>query len=522
MHRGRGIPHLHSRWPALARVSGPRSRASLARVALAIQIPAPVEHFVATVALIGIVIIVASLLSGLIERSGVPLVGAFLLLGAALGPSGFGLVDIRLDSPELRVLATLGLALVLFSDAVGMNLREVRQHRTLALLVLGPGTLLPAVIIGAAAYLLLGVPVAGAAILGAALASTDPVLLRSVLRAPGLPATTRVALRLESGMNDAVLLPVIVLAMLALPSALPDKHLGSHLLGLFVLGPVLGAGIGWVAITVLVALRSRVGVRRDYESLYALGVGFASFAAAEAVGGSGFLAAFAAGLAIAALDVELCDCFLEYGEATAEMLLLLTFVAFGTSLVWTGLRVADAATLAFAVIALAARTGVLDPVLARLRVPPRDRRLIALFGPRGLSSLLLILLPVFSGVPGAERWLTITCLVVLLSLVGHGALIGIFIRRTGPRRSDPLRRDGGGGRDAGDPANVVTRISVNQVKEMQQRGDPVVLVDARAPRSYASDERQATGSVRLPPDDPVRAARDLALTSRATLVVYCT
>ena len=101
---------------------------------------------------------------------------------------------------------------------------------------------------------------------------------------------------------------------------------------------MLGAFAGWVAITLLDQVRRRVGVRRDYESLYALGVAFTAYAAAEAVGGSGFLAAFAAGLVIAALDVELCDCFLDYGEASAEMFLLLTFVAFGAGLIWTGLR----------------------------------------------------------------------------------------------------------------------------------------------------------------------------------------
>ena len=65
---------------------------------------------------------------------------------------------------------------------------------------------------------------------------------------------------------------------------------------------------------------------------------FSAFAAAEAVHGSGFLAAFAAGLTIAALDVELCDCFIEYGGVTAEMLLLFTFVIFGSSLIWTGFQ----------------------------------------------------------------------------------------------------------------------------------------------------------------------------------------
>src|SRR5687767_848039 len=216
-------------------------------------------HFVATVGLIGLVIVVASLLSSVVERLAVPLVGAFLLLGLAVGPYGFGLIDFSLRSPELMVLSTLGLALVLFSDAVGVNVREVRRYRRLAAVVLLPGTLLPALLIGLAAYGLLGVTAVGATILGAALASTDPVLLRSVLRTPTLAATARVGLRLESGMNDVVLLPVVVLAILAARSGNADAvpGLGSHLTGLFLLGPLLGALVGWAGITMLAAVRSR-------------------------------------------------------------------------------------------------------------------------------------------------------------------------------------------------------------------------------------------------------------------------
>jgi sodium/hydrogen antiporter len=473
------------------------------------------DHFVATVALIGIVIIVASLMSGLIERSGIPLVAAFLLLGAVIGPWGLGLVDVTLASPQLRVLATLGLALVLFTDAVSINLREVRQRSTLAWVVLGPGTLLPAVLIGGAAYAMLSLPLAAAAMIGAALASTDPVLLRSVLRSSHLPATPRVALRLESGMNDAVLLPVIVLAALALPAtSREDAHIVSHLFGLFLLGPLLGGLIGWVGITMLVQVRSRIGVRRDYESLYALGLGFASFAAAETVGGSGFLAAFAAGLAIASLDVELCDCFLEYGEATAEMLLLLTFVAFGATLIWTGLTVVDARTFAFAIVALVARTVVLYPVLKAIGVGQQDRKLIALFGPRGLSSLLLMLLPVFWGIAGADRWFTITCLVVLLSLLVHGSIMGLYLRRGAQRHarvSLPMAGEAMGSE----------RISLGEVTALQGAGGPVAMLDARAERSYDADPRTIVGSIRIPPDDALRAVRAQHLDSNATLVVYC-
>lgn len=482
------------------------------------------EHFVATVALIGIVIVVASLLSGVIERIGIPLVGVFLLLGAVLGPYGFGLTDIQLDSPELHVLATLGLALVLFSDAVSVDIREMRERRRLAWIILGPGTILPALLIALAAYWLLDVPPAAAAILGAALASTDPVLLRSVLRSPSLAPTARVALRLESGMNDALLLPIVVIGILALRQNTPlaGQDVGRHLIGLFLLGPTLGAFIGWIGITMLAAVRARVGVRRDYESLYALGLGFAAYAAAEAVGGSGFLAAFAAGLAIAALDVELCDCFLEYGEATAEMLLLLTFVAFGTSLIWTGFSVADIRTLSFAAVALGVRTVVLYPVLASAGVRGDDRKLIAWFGPRGLSSLLLALLPVFAGVNGSTRWFTITCLIVLLSLVLHGSVIGVFLRRraiAAPAPPSPATPIADAAR--ADDARVPARITIDEVRALEQQAEPIVFVDARAPRSYNADPRQITGSVRIPPDDPERAATEQRLSRHATLVVYC-
>src|SRR5581483_2721248 len=245
------------------------------------------QFFIITLALVGAVIIVAALLSGFIDRSDIPQVGVFLALGAMLGPAGLQLLDVSLDAPILRVVATISLALVLFTDAVSLSIAEIRRHRLLAFLVVGPGTLLSAALIALAAWLILDFSPAAAAMIGAALASTDPVMLRGLLRRPGLPETVRLALRLESGLNDIVLLTIILIAMALLTRGdlfgVAAARLG---LELFLLGP--GAG-------------------RDYESLYSLGVAFAAYAAAESVHGSGFLAAFCAGVTIAALDVELCD-----------------------------------------------------------------------------------------------------------------------------------------------------------------------------------------------------------------------
>jgi NhaP-type Na+/H+ or K+/H+ antiporter len=398
------------------------------------------ESFIATLAILGVVIVVSALLSGLIERSGLPQVAVFLALGAVLGPAGLGVLNILLDSPALRVVATLSLALVLFTDAVSLNIAEVRRRANLALRLLGPGTLLTAALIALAGWWLLGLSVPAAAILGAALASSDPVLLRGLLRRRDIPLDARHGLQLESGLNDVVLLPVVLIAMVFLNQGTTIDGAGFARIGLnlFILSPGAGILIGLLGVAALDLIRKRLGVRRDYESLYSLGIAFTAFAAAEAVHGSGFLAAFAAGMTIAALDVELCDCFVEYGGVTAEMLLLFTFVLLGSSLIWTGFTVINGPVLLFTAIALLIRTPVYLLSLLGSNVDTRGRLLIAWYGPRGLSSLLLILLPVFAGLPGSGQLFAVCSLVVLVSVVLHGGspmLLARAARRRAARES---------------------------------------------------------------------------------------
>ncbi|TAJ99286.1 MAG: hypothetical protein EPO39_16840 [Candidatus Manganitrophaceae bacterium] len=482
--------------------------------------------FMAMMALIGAVIIIAALLSGLIERSGLPQVAAFLALGAILGPAGLDLFDVRLDSFLLQIVATLSLILVLFTDAVSLNLKEVRRHLSLAMLVLGPGTLLSAALIALVGWRLLDLSPAAAAILGAALASTDPVLLRGALKGERLPASVRQALRLESGLNDAVLLPVVLIGMTFLENgSLGASDWSRFGLSLFLLGPGAGAAVGFMAVSALVMMRNRFGVRRDYESFYSLGVVFAAYAGAEAVHGSGFLAAFAAGMTIAALDVELCDCFLEYGETTAEMTLLFTFILFGTSLIWSGLSILNGKTLAFSVLVILIRPVAFLASLAGFRLDWKERFLIAWLGPRGLSSLLLILLPVFAGLSGSDQLFSLTCAVVLLSIVLHGGSLmwlGKQVRAShapqspvdlppAPLPSARLAESAGEG-----------LISVEEMRRVQQTGAPVVVLDARTDRSFEGNNENAEGAIRFLPDRAAgQQATILGFSKEAWLIPFC-
>jgi sodium/hydrogen antiporter len=395
------------------------------------------EALVSILALVGIVIIIAALLSGLIERSGFPQVAVFLGLGAALGPVGLNLLNVSLETPILRVVATLSLVLVLFTDAISLNISEVRRYSTLTLLVLGPGTLLSAALVALAGWGLLGLAPAAAILLGAALASTDPVLLRSLLRREDVSNTVRQVLRLESGLNDVVLLPIVLVAMQFLqPGASQDAQSWARLvLDLFLLGPAAGVLVGLFAVATLDLVRRKVGIRRDYESLYSLAVAFTAYGAAEALHGSGFLAAFAAGLTISALDVELCDCFLEYGETTSELTLLFTFVLFGCSLIWMGFSIISWQLILFALAALLVRPVAFLVSLVKVRLGIRDRILMAWFGPRGLSSLLLVLLAVFASIPGSTLLFNICALVVIFSVVVHGTSPMILVQRERKRHA---------------------------------------------------------------------------------------
>ncbi len=284
--------------------------------------------------------------------------------------------------------------------------------------------------------------------------------------------------------------------------------------GLFILGPGAGIAIGLLGVAALDLIRKRLGVRRDYESLYSLGVAFSAFAAAEAVHGSGFLAAFAAGLTIAALDVELCDCFIEYGGVTAEMLLLFTFVILGSFADLDRLLRTQPGDRDLCGVCGADSRARLSAFADRFERRSARAVLIAWYGPSGLSSLLLVLLAVFAGMPGSDRLFAICSLIVLLSVVLHGAspmFLTLMASKTKPEAA-PLPEA---------PTTDSGSATLADLDRLQKSGDEVILLDVRTERSRDTSDSQAAGSVRMPPEDVVAQARKLDLPKEAWLLAYC-
>ena len=489
---------------------------------------------------IAIVLTVAALVSGLVDRAAISFPMIFLGLGFLLGPLGLRWVDVGLHSPLLEVVAVISLALVLFMDAVNVDIDELKADWFVPLLTLGPGTLLTIGGVAVTAYWLLGAAPVVAILLGAILASTDPVVLRDVVRDPRIPRSVRRALSVEAGMNDLIVLPIVLvlIAILTRPAASAldwTIYLGRVL----VLSPLLGLLVGGVGGWLMGKADARFGIRTEYQALYGIGLVLAAFATGQTLGGDGFLASFFAGLAITLFNVSLCDCFIEYGEVTAEMLMFLAFVLFGAMLsTLFGSFFGTGALLPALVLAVVAiflvRPLSMGLVLLRAKMSNTARLFIGWFGPRGLNSLLLALLAVQAHVAGAEWLMAVTGVVVVFSVIVHGAtatpLAAWYGRRVAKAGETPAEeRESTFAGLFEEDGRAPLRITPAEVVGLQAAaaavGDPgPVLLDVRARRSYEEDDGQIPGSIRVQPDQVTEwATAWKAQHDRSRLIVaYCT
>jgi hypothetical protein len=241
------------------------------------------------------------------------------------------------------------------------------------------------------------------------------------------------------------------------------------------------------------------------------------------------LGAFAAGLAVTLLNQTLCDCFMEYGEVTSEISMLLAFVLFGVVLsgIIDTVNIPLALALA-ALVILVIRPGVLGLVLARAHMSWEAHAFVAWFGPRGLNSLLLALLTVQADLPGSELLLATVGVVVLASVTVHGATAGPvsawYGRRAGRATLAEERESTADGLFShGDPQAEAEahRISVEDLQRLLGNPNPPLVLDVRSRSSYQHDGGQIPGSVRVLPDQASEWAGSQDLGDRL-VAAYCT
>ena len=377
-------------------------------------------------ALIAAGVILFALISRRLETSLVTGPMIFASFGLVIGSAVLGIADLDFEHGFIHGLAEATLILVLFSDAARIDLRMVRRDHDLPIrmLILGMPLIIAAGTLAGLA-LPIGLGFWEAALLAAILAPTDAALGQSVVASPVVPARVRQAINIESGLNDGIALPLVLLfACLATASHAAEADRNWVLFGLMqiTLGPLAGIAIGWVAARSIDHAAKAGWMAETYEGPAVLGVALLGFASAEIIGGNGFIAAFVAGLVFGNQVRARCRFLFEFAEAEGQLLTLLTFLIFGAAILPEAFGRVGPAVLLYAALSLTAvRIIPIAVSLVGSGVRLTTVGFLAWFGPRGLASILFALFVLEeSNMPGSETILVVVIVTVAFSILAHG------------------------------------------------------------------------------------------------------
>ena len=396
------------------------------------------------------------------ERSSLTPPMWFVLVGYGLGSHGLGLIPVTPDGAAIRTLAELALILVLFTDAARIDLTCLRREESLPLRLLTVG--LPLTVAGGAFAAVVIFPAFGpleALLLAAILAPTDAALGQAVVSSRLLPVRIRQSLNVESGLNDGFVLPLVLVA--ASLAGAEDMTTNPWIWVRFaalqiILGPVVGIFAGFGGGRLVDWASRRDWINDPFERLSVLGIAVTAFAGAELVGGNGFIAAFVAGLTLGNSARGRCSHLYEFGEAEGQLLTLLVFLIFGSMLVPTASAWWDLRVLGYVVLSLTAIRMI--PVAVSLvgtGLHVSSVMFLGWFGPRGLASILFVLLIVEENQLEAGPQLeAIVVLTVLLSTVAHGMTAYPLVRRYASRLGKGA--DGAGRAEHADEQELPVRI----------------------------------------------------------------
>jgi sodium/hydrogen antiporter len=254
-----------------------------------------------------------------------------------------------------------------------------------------------------------------ALLLGAILSPTDPVFASTIVSRTGVPGRLRTLLNVESGLNDGLALPFVLL-FLALATG-GEVELGSLALEL-ALGVVFG-----VALPLLVWLALRVPVLGAEPRLQPLGpvaVAVVLYGLCELTHANAYLAAFSAGITLATVVPRASHAFAEFGELASELTKFAAVLVFGALLTPAFFLDLTWGEWAVALLSLAVvRPASVLVALWRAGLPRRERYAAAWFGPKGFASVVYGLLAVQSGIPAARTVFELVALTIAVSIVAH-------------------------------------------------------------------------------------------------------
>ena len=335
------------------------------------------------IAIAALVILGYTLLAARLDRLSVSGPMILVTIGAVLGPSGVGAFAAPVTSESVQLLAELTLALLLFSDASSIGLKQAGSIAWVParLLAIGlPLTIGAGALVGWLLFPALGLGFA--LLMGSILAPTDAALSLPLLVDRAIPVRVRRAINIESGLNDGIATPFVTLflAVVVAEQASASQHWLIDAALEIALAIVVAIVVGGFGGRVIAQARRRGWATPASESLAVVSLAVLAYASATTIGGNGFVAAFAAGVfyrtatAAAEPSVEFADWI---GVAGSYLVWLVFGIGFVGPVLAAGL---DPVVLVYAVLSLThgpdGPGGAIDGQIAASRRHGRAHRLV--------------------------------------------------------------------------------------------------------------------------------------------------
>lgn len=376
-----------------------------------------------------LVLLAAILISGLAHRTVLSTTVLFLVAGFFLGSGMLDVIDLGPTDPVVTTISSLALFVVLFTDGQEVGLRELRAawHLPGRALLLGmPLTFVITTLLG---VWLLGFTWLEAALVAAVLAPTDPVFASAIVGRGEIPYRVRHLLGVESGLNDGLALPVVLILI---------ATVGGPEIEPLVLAEELALGIAvGIAVPLVVTwlVRRRIFARTPlYASLTPVAVALIVLGICTVTHANLYLAAYAAGITIATAAPEMREAFQEFGGQFSELMKLLAILLFGALISPALLASVPWTAYLFGLLLLVfARPAAVELALVGSRLPWEERATAAWFGPKGFASVLYGILVLQSGAPQSEFMFHVVVVAIVMSIFAHSStdvpIAGWFARR---------------------------------------------------------------------------------------------
>jgi NhaP-type Na+/H+ or K+/H+ antiporter len=386
-----------------------------------------------------------SVVAGRVERTWISGPIIFALFGLLIGPLGLGLLALKSNAELLKALAELTLAIVLFTDAAGVDLARLRRASQLPVRLLGIG--LPLTILlgfGVGRILFDSLSIYEIALLATMLAPTDAALGEAVVTNQSVPADVRQGLNVESGLNDGICVPILLLFLTLAQGQVGDAapwQVGSVLF-LKVVGIGLACGIVLTAAAVrlLRFAQPREWLSPSWLQITVIAVAFACFGVSQALGGSGFIACFVGGMLFGRWLKPHHEGLLDAAEGIGDTFSLITWVLFGAAVLGQTPEVFEWRPFAYAVLSLTLiRMLPVFLVLSGLGMNTETKLFIGWFGPRGLASIVFIVIVLGAGLPNDDLLASVVAWTVILSITAHGVTANPWALRLGRRAEGKTR-----------------------------------------------------------------------------------